>query len=65
MSTKEIALEINTEQTKYRFMPRKQNIGQSHNRKISKKSIEKVAKVICLGTTPTNQNCMQKTIRAD
>jgi len=65
MSTKEIGLVINTEKTKYKFMSRKQNIGQSHNRKISNKSIERVAKLIYLGTTPTNQNCMEKNIRAD
>jgi hypothetical protein len=65
ISIKEIGLEINTEQTKYRFMYRKQNVGQIHNRKISNKSIEKVAKVTYLGTTPTNQNCMQKMLRAD
>jgi len=33
MTTKEIGLEINTEQTKYRFMSRKQSKGHSHNRK--------------------------------
>jgi len=33
MTTKEIGLEKDTEQTKYRFMSRKQNKGQSHNRK--------------------------------
>jgi hypothetical protein len=65
MAIKEIGLLINTEQTKYRFMYRKQNVGQIHNRKISNKSIEKVAKLTYLETTPTNQNCMQKTIRAD
>ena len=65
MATKEIGLGTKTEQTKQRFMSRKQNIGQSHSRKKSNKSIEKVAKLIYLGTTPTNQNCMQKTIRAD
>jgi hypothetical protein len=51
MSIKEIGLEINNEQTKCRFMPLK--------------SIEKVTKLIYLGKTPTNQNCTQKTIRAD
>jgi hypothetical protein len=65
MAIKEIGLGINTEQTKYRFMSRKQNVGQSHNRKISNKSIENVAKLTYLGTIPTNQNCMQKMLRAD
>jgi hypothetical protein len=41
MATKEIGLEINTEQTKYRFISRKQNKGKSHSRKISNKSIKK------------------------
>jgi hypothetical protein len=49
MATKEFGLEIRTEQTKYRFMSRKQNIGQSHSRKVSNKSIEKVAKLIVFG----------------
>jgi hypothetical protein len=65
MATEVICLETNTEQTKYRFMSRKQNIGQRRNRKISNKSIEKVAKLMYLGATPTNQNCMQNTIRGD
>jgi hypothetical protein len=60
MATEEIGLEIRTEQTKYRFMSRKQNVGQSHSRKIRYKSVKKVAKLIYLGMTPTNQNCMQK-----
>jgi hypothetical protein len=65
MAAKEIVLEINNEQTENRFMSRKQNVGQSHNRKISNKSLENVAKLIYLGKIPTSQNCMQKTLRAD
>jgi hypothetical protein len=51
-SSKEIGLEVNSEETEYMFMSRHQTAGQRNY-----KSFEKVAKFKYLGTTLKVQNC--------
>jgi hypothetical protein len=55
---KEVGLEVNSEKTKYMLMSRKK-AGQKHGIKIANRSFEGVAKFKYLGTTLTDQNCMQ------
>jgi hypothetical protein len=38
--------------------------GQKHGIKIANRSFEDVAKFICLGTTQTDENCMQEEIKS-
>jgi hypothetical protein len=63
-ASKEIGLEINSEKTKYMFMPRHQTAGQSNYIRVANKSLEKVAKFKYLGTTLTDQSCIHKEIRS-
>jgi len=46
-------------------MSRDQNTGQSHSIKINNSSFEGVDEFKYLGTTATNQNSIQKELRAD
>jgi hypothetical protein len=55
-------LEVNSEKTKYMFMSRKKS-GQKHGIKIANRSFEFVTKFKHLGTTLTDQNCMQEEIK--
>jgi hypothetical protein len=56
---KEVGLEVNSEKTKYVLMSRKK-AGQKHGINIANRSFEGVAKFKYLGTTLTDQNCMQE-----
>jgi hypothetical protein len=60
---KEVGLEVNSEKTKYMLMSRKK-VGQKHGIKIANRSFEGVAKFKYLGTTLTDQNCMQEEIKS-
>jgi hypothetical protein len=60
---KEVGLEVNSEKTKYMLMSRKK-AGQKHGIKIMNRSFEGVAKFKYLGTTLTDQNCMQEEIKS-
>jgi hypothetical protein len=60
---KEVDLEVNSEKTKYMFMSRKK-AGQTHSIKVANRSFEGVAKFKYLGTTLTDQNCMQEEIKS-
>jgi hypothetical protein len=60
---KEVGLEVNSEKTKYMLMSCKK-AGQKHSIKIMNRSLEGVAKFKYLGTTLTDQNCMQEEIKS-
>jgi hypothetical protein len=59
---KEVRLEVNLEKTKYMLMSRKK-AGQKHRIKVVDRSLEGVTKFKYLGTTLTDQNCMQEEIK--
>jgi len=70
VASKEIGLEVNTDKTKYTVMPRDQNSGLRHSikrlrhsTKIDNSSFERVEEFKYLGTTLTNQNCIQEGIK--
>jgi hypothetical protein len=63
-ASKEVGLEVNPEETKYVLMSRSQKVGQKHSIKIAKRSFKDVAKFKYLGTTLTDQNCMQGEINS-
>jgi hypothetical protein len=54
---------VNSEKTKYMLMSRKK-AGQKHSIKMGNRSFEGVAKFKYLGTTLTDQNCMQEEIKS-
>jgi sorting nexin-29 len=60
---KEVGLEVNSEKTKYMLMSHKK-AGQKHSIKIMNRSFEGVAKFKYLGTTLTDENCMQEEIKS-
>jgi ribosomal protein S2 len=60
---KEVGLEVNSEKTKYMLMSHKK-AGQKHGIKIANRSFEDVARFKYLGTTLTDQNCMQEEIKS-
>jgi hypothetical protein len=60
---KKVGLEVNSEKTKYMLMSRKK-VGQKHGIKTASRSFEGVAKFKYLGTTLTDQNCMQEEIKS-
>jgi sorting nexin-29 len=60
---KEVGLEMNSEKTKYMLMSCKK-AGQKDGIKIANRSFEGVAKFRCLGTTLTDQNCIQEEIKS-
>jgi hypothetical protein len=63
-ASKEIGLEVNSEETKYMFMPRHQSAGKSNYIRVANKSFERVAKLKYLGATKTDQNCIHEEIRS-
>jgi hypothetical protein len=54
---------VNSEKTKYMLMSRKK-AGQKHSLKIANRSFKGVAKLKYLGTTLTDNNCMQEEIKS-
>jgi hypothetical protein len=60
---KEVGLEVNSEKIKYMLMSCKK-AGQKNGIKRANRSIEGVAKFRYLGTTLTDQNCMQEEIKS-
>jgi len=64
VASKEIALEVNFDKTKYMVMSRDQNAGRSHNIKIDNSFFERVEEFRYLGTTLMNQNSNQEEIKS-
>jgi hypothetical protein len=62
-ASKEVALEINVEKTKYMLLSRHQNVGENRDVKIAKRSFENVSQFKYLGTTVTNHNLIQEEIK--
>jgi hypothetical protein len=60
----EVGLEVNPQKTLYMLMSCNQKIGQKHSIKIANRSFEDVTKFKYLGTTLTDQNCMQEEIKS-
>jgi hypothetical protein len=54
-ASKEVALEVNAEGTKYMLLSRHQNARQNHDIKIGNRWFENVAQFRFFGTTTTNQ----------
>jgi hypothetical protein len=63
-ASKDIALEINAEKTKYVIMSCHLNLGQNHNIRIVNESFERVAKFKYLGTTLTYRNDIRDEIKS-
>jgi len=64
VATKEIALEVNADKTKYMLMSRDRNAGRGYSVKIDNSSIERVEEFKYLGTTLTDQNSIQEEIKS-
>jgi hypothetical protein len=62
-ASKEVGLQVNPERTKYMLTSRSQKAGQ-HRIKTANRSFEDVAKFRYLGTTLTDQKCMQEEIKS-
>jgi UDP-N-acetylglucosamine 2-epimerase len=62
-ASKEVGLEVNTEETKYILLTCHQNAGQNHDMNIVKRLFENVSQFIYLGMTVTNQNLIQEEIK--
>jgi hypothetical protein len=60
--SQEVGLEVNPEKTNYMLMSHFKKAGQRHSIKIANWSSEDVAKFKYLGTTITDQNCMNEEI---
>jgi hypothetical protein len=63
-ASKEIGLEVNTEETKYMSLSRHENEGQNYDIKTGNRWFENVSRFRYLGTTITNQNLIQEKIKS-
>jgi glycerol-3-phosphate O-acyltransferase len=64
VANKEVGLEVNPEKTKYMLVSRCQKAGQRQSIKTGNRSFESVAKFKYLGTTLTDQNCINEEIKS-
>jgi hypothetical protein len=62
-TSREVGIEVNTEKTKYKFMSRPQNAGQTHNSLTGNNFFENVVKFNYLGTV-TRHLCIHEEIRS-
>jgi hypothetical protein len=61
VATKNIGLEVNADKTKYMVISRDKNAGQNYSLKTDNSSFERRVEVFkYLGTTSTNQICIQE-----
>jgi glycerol-3-phosphate O-acyltransferase len=63
-ASKEVGPEVNPGKSKYMLQSCCQKAGQRHSIQIANRSFESVAKFKYLGTTLTDQNCMQEEIKS-
>ena len=63
-AAKEIGLEVNADKTKYMVVSRDQMAGRNHRVNIDSNSFEGVEEFKYLGTTLTDQNCIQVEVRS-
>jgi hypothetical protein len=59
-ASKEVGLDINTDEAKYMLLSGHQNAEQNHDIKIANRPFENVAQFKYLGTTVTNQDLIQE-----
>ena len=64
IASKEIGLEVNADKTTDIVMSQDQNAGRSHSMNTDNSSFERVKDLKYLGTTFTNQNCIQEKIKS-
>jgi galactitol-specific phosphotransferase system IIB component len=64
VASKDTALEVNADKTKYVVTSRDQNAGRRHNIKNDNNSFERVKEFIYLGTTLTDQNSIQEEVKS-
>jgi hypothetical protein len=60
---KKVGLEVNAEKTKHMLLSSHQNAGKDHDIMIAKRFFENVAQFRYLGTTVSNQKCIQEEIK--
>ena len=65
VASKEIGLEVNADKTRYMAVSGDQNAGRRHSMKTDNSFFEKVGQFRYLGTTLTNQNCIQEEIKSN
>jgi hypothetical protein len=65
VTSKEMLVEVNADKTKYMFMSRDQNAGQSHILENDNNYFERVEEFRYLGTTSQIKILFRKNIRAD
>jgi hypothetical protein len=63
-ASKDVGPEVKPEKTKYMLVSLCQKAGQRQSIKIANRSFEEVAKFKYLGTTLTDQNCIQEEIKS-
>jgi hypothetical protein len=62
-ATKEVAIEVNVEKTKYMLVSRDQNADQNRDIKIENRSFENASQFMHLRTIVANQNLIQEEIK--